>query len=47
MNTLAIPRESKCSDADAALRSWLRALPPLDTATAALAGATLRGGGAS
>lgn len=40
MTTLRIPTDAPKADADAALRSWLRTLPPIDSHTAALAGAT-------
>jgi hypothetical protein len=46
MTTLRIPTDAPKADADAALRSWLRTLPPIDSHTAALAGATLRAGAA-
>jgi hypothetical protein len=45
MTSLRIPADANTADADAALRAWLRALPPVNSHTAALAGATLRAGG--
>ena len=45
MTALTIPTTATPADADTAVHSWLRSLPPLSADTAALMGATLRAGG--
>lgn len=45
MSQLAIPTTATTAEAESAMRSWLRSLPPLAPDTAALMGATLRAGG--
>ena len=42
MSQLTIPTTATPAEAEAAMRSWLRALPPLAPDVAALMGATLR-----